>query len=820
MVVLVACLLATAVAVWAIQWSACGPIGSADAQRSGHASGGAATSANLGADTGGSTSHERVTADGGENGDAGGVRSRHVRVVAVLPDEKPAAGAEVMFWPVRTQQQCESDRKRWTDANDLEVALRATGKRVIADEHGVAEIDAEGDSDLCVCSGDHYGESSLAVDEGPAYVEHRVELQRDVTLRVQIVDRDGRSCEGITVQAEVRFASRRTFGLVEAEGLGGTDALGMLTVPHAQRVLPMPGADVVEWSLRLSCGTRRSTLCNTVGSTLAERDVSWAELISGDPIRLVVPVGGTIVVEVVDANDRPCAAEVFLDDPLSDAVQVPDEWREEYRFRQVPLGRKWSVRARGLLEEQDAPLVGPTRPDEVVRTRIQLPQRFWDIRGRVRRADGIDLYRAKFRFQANGLPNPDGYELPWLDGGAFRCWGPFPSRMTRLDDVTLLVDHELLAGTQTIAIPGTLTPGKTDLGDLTVPVPPGETVLAAVEVRCGGGVITEGTWFDVQFRKDGEWKSVPIWSRCEGEKFLLRGTPPGEPMVMCCGHATCLSCEWLPITVGASAIVELRRAAELWLSIVPPAVPREMLRAELTPLDSGDPSPAEQEWFDDNLRYCWQRLRPGRYALRIFAEQHVIHEVPVIELGSGTNIWPADGSRLDLRGRARAIFVGAKPLDGRGELNEHGLAVPAGATTLPVEYADLPVLEYWFVLREQPMDLLYAAPGFVPVRLSSPTTDTPVRMRRCTTLRVIAPQGQSVTTTVRVVVDAVSDPVLRQFDGQNPHGVSNTRDPKEPIELAYAPGTVVEVLVARNGVEGPAQRIVVGEVSPQEVVAR
>lgn len=68
--------------------------------------------------------------------------------------------------------------------------------------------------------------------------------------------------------------------------------------------------------------------------------------------------------------------------------------------------------------------------------------------------------------------------------------------------------------------------------------------------------------------------------------------------------------------------------------------------------------------------------------------------------------------------------------------------------------------------------------------------------------------------------DGVRDPLLRKVDVDNVHETRELTDAGGPIELYYAPGTVVEVLVSRGGVIGPARRIVVGEVSPQEVTLR
>ena len=741
---------------------------------------------------------------------------QRVRVLATWSTGGPAAAAEVRYWPVRSQAQRESEAAR-EPAGDLEVALRASGRLAIADARGVAEIEAEPGSEVCVRVGGAYGEAALAPDER----ELRIELQRDVTLRVQVADVDGRPREGLDVAVSVRAASRRAGSTEEDVGCGQTDATGQAVLPHAQRSMPVPGADVIEW--------RMVARCKADNELLAERAVGPADLLAAEPIRMVVPVGGTVVVDVVDPDGRSCWAGVDLEDPIAGESRGSDRREGASWFRQVPLGRQWSVHVCDLGVEIHQPLVGPARADDVVRTRIEWPLRSLNIQGRIVRADGMPVGGAEIVFagkqvlrRGDSVRSRDG-SLAWARVGDFRIDGALPTSVLAVDGATLRIEREPYCAPCTIRIERTLHPGDNDLGDVVVPVPAGEELLASVEVRCEGRPITATAWARLKGQGETGINSVQSFAWHAGDMIALCGPRPGVPLALACGHQDCVAQCDLPIRLGEHKVVDLQPAAKLKVTIVPPAVPSPLMRAELGAAD-GRPISGYFGGADEDFE--WRELAPGRYALRFFADQRLLLEVPAIDLHAGTNVWPADGAPLDLRRSVSAIHLDLRTADGDVPIDDaQAFAVAAGAMEPPVD-RDLHELCFrldhaaWFVPLDQPTDMLVTAKGFVPVRVSNPTADTTVRMQRCTTLRLTAPTGPGVTTIVRVVDDAVRDPWLRRLDEDNQHEPFEVKDPDEPIELAYAPGTVVEVVVVRADVDGPAQRVTLGVRGPVEVDAR
>ena len=239
-----------------------------------------------------------------------------LRVLVTLGDGSPAPAAAVRFAGA-TADGTRAGRAAPDDDDervDAEAELQATGQVALTDSHGVVEVAAQPGSVLCARLGETYAEARVAGDKR----ELRLVLRRDIPLRVQVVDADGRPRQGFEVEAKVEADSRREGKRGDSESLPFTlpltDAAGMTVLPHAQESLAMPGPDVVAWSMRLR---------STVGSKL-ERAVTADELLDGKPIRISVPVGGAIVVEVVDPDGEAVWGIVTLEEARTNASRDAD----------------------------------------------------------------------------------------------------------------------------------------------------------------------------------------------------------------------------------------------------------------------------------------------------------------------------------------------------------------------------------------------------------------------------------------------------------------------------------------------------------------
>src|SRR5688572_3156223 len=142
--------------------------------------------------------------------DAGGEKTGLPRIRVLVVDEHgdPAPGAELRW------------RER-VDDDDLPAKLRFLAQRTDApaaattDAAGVAVVPVPaGDVVLTAARGDGYGE--LTIDPGPNTFEpelaftHRLQLARDHTLRVDVVDTDGRPCANVPLLGAGHVVARRS----------------------------------------------------------------------------------------------------------------------------------------------------------------------------------------------------------------------------------------------------------------------------------------------------------------------------------------------------------------------------------------------------------------------------------------------------------------------------------------------------------------------------------------------------------------------------------------------------------------------------------
>src|SRR5690606_5953612 len=148
-------------------------------------------------------------------------------------------------------------------------------------------------------------------------------------------------------------------------------------------------------------------------------------------LSVVVPTGGTIEVSPVDADGRPVPAWITLWDEALDAYELrPEEPGGRSRFRQVPLGRRWTIQAQGGDQHHSIVIDGPRNADEPVAIEMPLPFRRWDLAARVVRSDGVAPGAGKLRLRCAELPG-DGLDFTVRDDGRVwfgRIWLPAPAR--------------------------------------------------------------------------------------------------------------------------------------------------------------------------------------------------------------------------------------------------------------------------------------------------------------------------------------------------------------------------------------------------------
>lgn len=725
-----------------------------------------------------------------------------VRVLTLHDDESPVPGAVVEFTPPP--------------------AAAAIGSAIAtatatADAEGQVEIEAASGTPLVARSHDLYGTAQVEVADGPLPPTVRVVLRRDVTIRALVVGPDQRPCAGVDVEAEVAGASRSEGELVASVRLGASDPQGMVVLPHVQTRLPMPGFDVFDWALQL--------VAAVPGHRLAARHVTYAELTADTPVRLEVPATGTVEVEVLDADGRPLVeVGVELRSPGRVGwfrLSVYESARGRHVFRGLPLDSSFVVAmdcnpepglSREVLVAGEVP--GPSHHGEVVFAQVAVPRHQYRLCGVLRRSDGIGL-----GFLRGTLIGADavGQRMLTTDQhGRFDVTWVLPAAFVPLAGVRLELEPDPRLGSTTVEFATAFRPGDCDVGERIVPAPSDAAVLAVVDVRSDGRSLAGIAGAALRRGPTLQDECLPLRTREVGERLELRSAPETGPLwlfVRAGGHLDPAPVEIVP---GQQVTVELVRGAGLAIPVRGPRIPIGW-GARLV-----QPGTAVVAWAgvrSDHL--YWDLLAPGRYTLQCVAKKTVFHEVEGIEVGKGQNVWPKDGSVLDLRTSARAIYVGchARDEDGRDE-QVTGVVVPAGAMQAPTDESQRERSGPFLLLRPQPVDLLFAWRGFVPVRLSNPTADTSLRLQPCTLLHLRGATEGVDSVAVHIAVDGVVDIALRQIDDGNPHADFTVDGVEDTWRLHFVPGTVLDLTVTRNGTRCPPQRVVVGATSPQVVLLR
>lgn len=740
-----------------------------------------------------------------------------VVVAVVFADGRPAPAAEVRYWSPRTRAEIRRDEQFVERTHDVEAALQATGRVVTTDVMGRVAIDADDEGKVCARLGGAYGEAAVA-DWADRHAGEpvRIVLRHDVALRVEVVDAGGDPCPGIALTAELYLFSRDTGERNPSLELGKTDERGRADWPHLQARAPLPDDVVLEWSLDVRCE----------GNHLLDepRRVTVEEVLSGAPIRLVVPVGGEVVVTVVDAAGNPLRSRPNLEAQGDDLYCTPTEevGRNVYSFRQVPLGRRWVVAVptkninRADAEVVRRELVGPTRRGESVHVGVAMPCIEWVMTGTLRRADGVALEHVTIDLtavavDATGVRTAVGGGLSSFREGRLTAYLR-TGVVEHLSDVVLHVASEDVGWSLDIEVPGDVRPDQQDLGAVLVPVPEGEQTLAIVEVRIDGECVTAAAGVWLQTDKGDRRARVAARASYEGSNVVFRGVPPPGPLRVACSHPGSLEMSPRRIAVGERIVLELQSAAELAVAFQADG-PHFFFEGKLLPIDD-DGGTSREALSDERHVLTWSKLRPGRYRLVIDVASLTVFEQELPPLAAGANRWPATGS-LDLRDRIAVLHVLARGTAGQ-KLEARCVAVDIGATELPENPGTSE--DGWLAVVRRDRDFLVAAEGHVPVRVSQPAHDIDVTLTRCTKVVLEEAAGGDVAVQFEYVREGVADAALRAFarqDGERPTDLELAAG--EQWDFRCAPGTELLVHIARDGRAPTTQRVVVGTISPQIV---
>ncbi|MEZ6038146.1 MAG: hypothetical protein R3F29_11730 [Planctomycetota bacterium] len=725
----------------------------------------------------------------------------------------PVADAEVCYLPPMPDTERDAAAADPQTAGDDEVMLRRHGRSTKSDQSGLLDLTIDPDSPVTARRGETF---AICWPEPPlpGMPRERMVLAPDVHLRVQVVDGDGAPVRDVGLFAESEGRSPRRGVFEHSAQLGWTDVDGWVRIPHLQERLELPHPDDFgELRLRLGTGGdyQRSDLLT---QTLP------AKVLHGEVERRLVSVGsGAIEVRICDADGAPIRANLVLNLETGEAFESNPERRDGVsRFAPVPLGRRWQLVAwhpRQTAAWASERIDGPRTANETVSTELRLMVREFSFRARIVDRDGAPVPSATVKAKSVRLP----LELDWNTYAEGKLQlGPFATdAAVAVMDLTLTASSPLI-NTRQFSFDTLFAKGEHDLGDLVVDRQPGQPLLASIELRCGGEpVLGPATIQLLQHlpppnQYSPRLEPVPATVYRDGAMFELRGPLPEQPMRAICRGANGELQVLDPLPPGAHRIVDLQPAADLVIAIEAPDVPIDDIYGEL--VLRGERGGTHQSADPRQQTLRWKGLAPGRYSVRLIVGDRLLWSCPSLELQPGNNRLPADGSRLDLRGRAEARLLRVRSADSGQDLPADVIEVEAGGNELPPG-DDWNYLHDWFVLHEPPDDLLVAAEGHVPLRVSAPGDDVDVRLQRSIEVELdIDIDAEHSSVRGRLVYDPLLDPLLRAFDAFNVHAAEFDA---EDVDLFFVPGAIVDFWLELDGKRGKPVRVELGA-EPLQVV--
>lgn len=739
-----------------------------------------------------------------------------VRLQVVTASGVPVVGATVLYVPLGADI-LEIGRQFKAHGRDMEATLQAHGREATTDEAGIVEVHVKPKSEVCARLGSDYGELYLYGYGDSSAETPRIVLINDVTLEVSVEDEDGRPVSGRLVHVAGTFLSRMSGMTPVSEAFGPSDSAGKVVVRHLLYKLDVCG-DVFDGELQVY--SRRQ--CNewTRPVTIAAQKVSHTALHGVVKARLVEPVGGVLEVRALDADGNPVRVSVSLQD--EDGVMWmmhPPARGKVSVFVGVPLGRRWRAVARYAGQDHGLEVVGPRASGQRVSVDLSMPIRRWEFTGRLVRADGSPIAsRAVW-------PNSEAVNLflGWRDGSlhnvksdesgrlAFRMWLPASVRSLPGLTVNMSLGN---SRSRAFRIDRLLTVADSDLGDLVSSQMGEDCLLATFAFSCGGKPLSDASVELCQSSADAT-EGVEVDARQERRGPVLEfwGVAPLDGhLTATCRHVDCLEKE-VVLSLGERVAVKLDRSASLLVRMDCGELPVDGVSAVLVSLE--DPDLHDRELIDPEQQACgWHSMLPGRYRLRVFVHQSLVHDEAEIVLQEGDNVWPSSSTRLDLRSRVRGVYVLARSATTGEQVGIEGMLVPRNSMALP---ADRTPVSVWFPRPDTASDLLVSAWGYVPMRVEFSAANLFPLLQPLTVLRVLQPKNPIDVIRARLLFDPLIDPLLLTFDEQCRHAsefeIQVWDDGR--FQEDFIPGTKLELTAMREGVPGTPVQVVIGALPVQ-----
>ena len=635
----------------------------------------------------------------------------------------------------------------------IEGVLRKLGWEYRADAAGQVRVPyAEGNAIVHARSGRLATSVPLRPDAAQPF---EVALEQELAVAVQVVDADGRPQLGVPTTVRIYEGGEsmdtlgaRTHAPDGIAVIGGLDILlnQKADAPHAKAALALPLAERVEDGFDL-------------------------EEPPEEPVVLVLPPVGKVVVNVVDADGEPVDApfQVMLRSAEGEEERAEEYWSEPLQFAGGMLARAdegqavfpWVgldlqldvlVRMEATEATAFARRPGPTRAGEAVSLTLQPRMARPVLVGVVLMPGGEPLRDATLRADFRPESGRPFQRLLRTDAaGRFRLVLEPVSGIPEAD-AKLVLNHEARPGATLSATVGFTSYPETgaplDLGAIALAEP---AVLLAGRVRdpTGKGVPGAMVFIERRPRRDAphqdSWISVrdPVRTGADGS-FAVDGRPdPGDYRIRT--RASGWQDTVVQVRAGEQGIeIILEAEARLEGSLILDDDRSEMQFALILHTRLPGQSPEERPRSQaqrpgEDGRFRWTRLAPGtaEFELRVQETQQLLLRVDGIELISGRTTRDPRLQEIDLRGMFRtvtltAVDAGGSPVRAaRAWFLERGaqgsrqyLSSKDGVFRVPVRSGDAPWVQVY-------------ADGHRSVVVDDLSADREVLLPKAPTLRVI-----------------------------------------------------------------------------------
>jgi len=510
-----------------------------------------------------------------------------------------------------------------------------------------------------------------------------IELHRDHTLRLRVVDRAGVAAADVPLCLAVHWPGQLEPQLLD---LGSTDAAGALAMPHvqlrlqaAQRMHELPPR-------------RLAVVPKLPGVRDGGVDVGLQQL-AGEPLVVRLPPTGRLVVELRH-DGKACCSRFVVN--LQEAAEAGDarsplqlarssqlgatSFGPRVVFAHVGLGARFAVQASvpGVpLPVQHTP--GPHAAGEEVVVRLDVPEIGPVLRVRVADADGEPIRRQELAVWLQIGDETKRYRAPADEDGTVRV----ALERGCADQQLLACQFELeRAGRPT----GRVARVRLDRGLTIVP----DLDLGALRLqeapRVGSGMVVDdagrpvhGITLEVRPIEPGGGPvatpepPVTAYGKPDGT-FVACGFTEAEEMVVRTRGGNGLGPAELRFRRGATDLrLVLPRSGKVMAELTHDLGPDQVRLLRLQAVGADGRTHVGQgggPLQSDRYRLVLSNLAPGRYAVQVCLLGETLAALDAVEVGPG----PATDPRLasiDLRGRFRLVRVHVsddrgQPIDGGG----------------------------------------------------------------------------------------------------------------------------------------------------------